>query len=205
MKNSWNHFVYACWTPFYDLLIGISFFSQARRKAIQLLNPQAGQRLLIVGIGTGADLPLLPQGLAVTGVDLSPTMLRSARKKAENCSLPVELIEADAARMPFADDSFDAVLLFLILSVVESPQDCLREVERVAIDEAPIVVFDKFLDTQKPSWSRWLLNILTRFFGTDINRNFEAISQKTNIEIVSQESHGWGKSYQLMLLRNGSC
>lgn len=203
MKNYWNRFVYRSWAPFYDALVGISFFKIWRHKVIKLLHLQAGQRLLIVGVGTGADLPMLPVQVQITGIDLSTAMLRQARRKANRLAVEIELIEADAASPPFADDTFDAVLMFLILSVVEVPQDCLKEVFRTARTGATVVVFDKFLDAEQPSWRRRLFNILTRFLGTDINRNFTEILNDTELKIESQEGCGFGKSYLLILLRNG--
>ena len=53
-----------------------------RRDSLALLDPKPGERLLIVGAGTGADLPHLPAGCTVLATDLTPAMLRRARPRA---------------------------------------------------------------------------------------------------------------------------
>ncbi len=50
-----------------------------RRRSIEGLELKAGERLLIVGAGSGLDLPLLPAGLSVLATDLTLAMLAHAR------------------------------------------------------------------------------------------------------------------------------
>src|SRR5512137_204275 len=80
MTNRWNQFIYRLWAPVYDATVG-HFFLPGRERAMELLNLQPGERVLLVGVGTGADLPLLPAGVTATGIDLSPDMLAKARQK----------------------------------------------------------------------------------------------------------------------------
>jgi len=205
LKNSWNRIIYACWAPFYDRLIGIRPFVGARRNAIELLNLRADDRVLIVGVGTGADLPLLPDDAEVVGVDLSRAMLRRAAEKREQAPPHTQLIAADAMSLPFRNRSFDAVILNLIVSVVPDAPTCLREVSRVSRPEAHIVVFDKFLNTQTPPLWRRAANLLMRFFGTDINRRIDALLPGTGLQIVSQRPGAFGGAYVLVELRHESC
>jgi len=78
LTNRWNQCIYRLWAPFYDRAF-TRLFAAGRRQAIAALVPQPGERLLLAGIGTGADLPLLPRGVQVVGLDLSPAMLGRAR------------------------------------------------------------------------------------------------------------------------------
>ena len=80
MTNRWNRFIYRLWAPVYDATVG-RFFLPGRKRAIELLDLQPGERVLLVGVGTGADLLLLPQGVRAIGVDISPDMLARARRK----------------------------------------------------------------------------------------------------------------------------
>lgn len=205
MKNSWNRFIYRCWSPVYDVLISLPPFERARRAAVNRLGLKKGDRLLIVGMGTGADLPFLPSEVDVWGVDLSPAMLKVAARKMPHAAPSVQLVIADAAQLPLRTDAFDAVLLFLILSVVPDPSSSLAEVTRVAAPDCRIVVVDKFLATGKPSIPRSILNLLTRFFGTDINRNFEALIANSSLRIVSREPAAFRGTYELIELRHESC
>src|SRR5512135_2258354 len=110
MTNRWNQFVYRLWAPVYDSTVN-RIFMRGRRRAMQLLDLQPGERVLIPGIGTGADLPLLPAGVEVTGIDLSPAMLAKARRKLERCPARVKLIEGDAQALLVEPLSFDTVIL----------------------------------------------------------------------------------------------
>lgn len=67
LTNRWNRFVYRLWSPIYDGLFDRFFAAPGRRRAMQVLALQPGERVLLVGVGTGADLPLLPAGIRAVG------------------------------------------------------------------------------------------------------------------------------------------
>ncbi len=72
---------------------------------------RAGERVLDVACGNGnATLAAARRFAHVTGADYVPELLAKARMRADAESLPVELVEADAEALPFADASFDVVL-----------------------------------------------------------------------------------------------
>jgi phosphatidylethanolamine/phosphatidyl-N-methylethanolamine N-methyltransferase len=175
LTNRWNQFIYRLWAPVYDRTF-TRLFAVGRRQAIAALAPQPGQRLLLAGVGTGADLPLLPPGVQVVGVDLSPAMLRHARRRQARGTADVLLIQADAQALPLGDGVCDAALLNLIVSVVPDGGACLRETVRALRPSGRIVIFDKFLpDTARLGIIRRLLNAGARWFGTDINRRLSDI------------------------------
>jgi demethylmenaquinone methyltransferase/2-methoxy-6-polyprenyl-1,4-benzoquinol methylase len=84
-----------------------------RKIGLEICPPRAGMKVLEVGCGTGTNLSLYDEaGCDVFGIDLSPAMLEVARHKlGEHADLRL----ADAAQMPYADDSFDLVVAFLTL------------------------------------------------------------------------------------------
>ncbi len=127
-----NRLTYALWSPLYDRLIGLAPFRRGRAKAHERLALQAGERVLLVGVGTGIDFPFLPVGIEAVGVDLSQFMLARARKRLPIDGRQVELLQADAQAMPLVDDTFDAAFLALILSVV--PDGGHRTIVRGASD-----------------------------------------------------------------------
>lgn len=60
MDDKRNLKIYRRWAPIYDRIMR-PIYGVARRRAIELLNLRAGEKVLISGVGTGLDLPLIPQ------------------------------------------------------------------------------------------------------------------------------------------------
>ena len=200
--NRGNLRTYALWSPFYDWLISLAPFRVGRAKAHERLALKAGERVLLVGVGTGIDLPLLPVGIEAVGADLSPAMLARARKRLPIEGRHIELLAADAEKMPLTDATFDAALHALILSVVPDGAACLAETVRLLKPGARAVVFDKFLPQEtRPSFGRRVLNLLTSPFGTDINRVFEPMAESSGCEIVTDEPAALGGAYRLIVIR----
>ncbi|MFT5467051.1 MAG: phosphatidylethanolamine/phosphatidyl-N-methylethanolamine N-methyltransferase [Verrucomicrobiales bacterium] len=200
-SNAWNRFIYAIWSPFYNALVRLPFLQRTRRDAFEEMQLNAKDRTLLVGVGTGVDLPLLPEGIHAVGIDLSEAMLNRARQQLPIEGRDIELVQGDAEKLPFEDGKFDAVILTLILSVVSDGRKCLKEALRVLHPGDRIVVFDKFVDRDKrPSIGRKLLNLLTSVFGTDINRAFEPMAEDLPCRVLSDESRGFGGAYRVIIL-----
>lgn len=201
MSNRWNRVVYRAWAPIYDALLERSF-SKGRKRAMAVAGLRAGERVCFVGIGTGADLLLLPPGAHAVGVDLSEAMLARARTKLPLAGRSIELRAGDAQALPFDDGSFDVAVLNLILSVVPDPASCLGEALRVLEANGRIVVFDKFLpDDSAPSLVRRLANVVSTVFGTNINRRLGDIVSGSACEVERDEPSILGGMYRVVLLR----
>ena len=100
----------------------------AGKDLITLLGSGPG-RCLDLGCGTGVNLHRLTNaGWSVVGVDLSSDQLRRARDRAP---AGVELVQADATALPFADASFDAVACTLLHTDVDDFDAVCREAFRV--------------------------------------------------------------------------
>jgi len=173
MDNDNNLRIYRAWVPVYDLVMG-PFSGHARQQAIKLLNLRPGEQLLIPGIGTGMDLPLIPPGVSVVGVDISGEMLAKARLRIDGRH--VTLLQMDAQALEFADGSFDAVLFNLILSVVPDGAVAFREAWRTLRPGGRAAIFDKFLpENSELTPSRRLAGRIVSAFGTDPNRRLSDI------------------------------
>jgi demethylmenaquinone methyltransferase/2-methoxy-6-polyprenyl-1,4-benzoquinol methylase len=106
-----------------------------RRRAIALLAPPPGGRVLDVCCGTGDvvfHLLRTDPALDVTGVDFCAPMLDCARVRAPHEARgKATFIEGDAMALPFADDSFDGATMGFSLRNVVDVDAVLREVLRV--------------------------------------------------------------------------
>jgi phosphatidylethanolamine/phosphatidyl-N-methylethanolamine N-methyltransferase len=201
MTNRWNQFIYRLWAPVYDATVG-HFFLPGRQRAIELINLQPDERVLLVGVGTGADLPLLPQGVSAVGIDISPEMLAKARQKLPLPGLDVTLLQGDAQQLLVEKASYDAVIYNLILSVIPDGAACLRENLRALKPGGRAVVFDKFLpDTSQPSIGRRLLNLGSTLFGTDITRRFSELSGGAGVRVTCNEPSLMHGAYRVILIR----
>ena len=105
-----------------------------REHVLRLLGhaPSGAHRLLDVGCGPGVYTgDLLRLGWKVTGMDLSPGMLREAKSSYAEADAPPVFLAGNAALLPFESSSFDAVICIGVISYVESLDAALSEIARV--------------------------------------------------------------------------
>jgi SAM-dependent methyltransferase len=97
-------------------------------------------RVLDLGCGTGRfAIPLARTGLRVVGADRSPEML--SMLLAKRADAPLAVVRCDAEALPFAR-AFDAVVFSHFLHLVPSLETLGRELRRVLVPTAHVVVVD---------------------------------------------------------------
>ena len=92
---------------------------------------RAAGQTLEVAIGTGLNLPFYGEQVQLTGIDFSPAMLGIARDRARQLGSIVNLQEADALALPFADASFDTVVCTFSLCAIPDDRRSVTEMNRV--------------------------------------------------------------------------
>ena len=197
----WNRLRYTVWAPAYDLIANAAGFDAARRLSIERLRLTPGNRVLIVGAGTGLDLPYLQSDTDVTAVDVTPAMLKRFEQRAaiERRSVTTRIM--DARHLAFPDSSFDAVLMHLILAVMPEPERGVREAVRVLKPGGRIAVFDKFLrDEERASLKRRLLNAIAKPLFSDLNRRLGPLVAGTPLAIEHDEPVAFGGAYRAVTL-----
>lgn len=157
----------------YDFFFG-AILQPGRKRAVASIASRPGLRVLELGIGTGLTAPLYSREWRVVGVDLSSAMLREAQKRIGELGLDssVRLLQADGARLPFDDDSFDVVLVPYVMSVVPDPIGVGRELRRVCRPSGQIILLNHFLsqDTFGARLERWVSPLTSRIgFRTDLS------------------------------------
>lgn len=153
--------------PRYDLVNDLQSFGLHRlwkRKLARLAQLGKGMRALDVCCGTGdISLALAASGARVVGVDFSAPMLRVAGARASSLTIDSarsahaedsdspSFLQGDALRLPFPDNTFEAVAVSYGLRNLSSWQRGLEEMWRVTKSGGRLLV----LDFGKPANSLW--------------------------------------------------
>ena len=197
----WDRLRYTLYAPVYDPVV--RRLDAGRRRSPALADLRPGERVLIPGCGTGLDFPHLPRGLDVVAGDVTPGMNRAARATADRLGLDAEIRPLDAHRLDLADDSFDVVLLHLLLAVVPDPGAAIREAARVLRPGGRVAVFDKFLpDGERPSLGRRLASAVARVVATDLNRQLGPLLDGAGLILTHREPVLFGGLFQAALARS---
>ena len=108
-----------------------------RRLVADAVGATSGQRVLDIAAGTGtSSQAFADRGASVVACDFSLGMLQVGRSR-----LPaMPFVAGDAMRLPFADDSFDAVTISFGLRNIHDPLQGLREMRRVTRPGGRLVV-----------------------------------------------------------------
>jgi demethylmenaquinone methyltransferase / 2-methoxy-6-polyprenyl-1,4-benzoquinol methylase len=144
--------------PTYDRVGAVLSFGQDPRWRRFLVSrlPLDGGEVLDVATGTGlVAKALVARGFRVTGLDQSPEMLALARERFGD---RVELVEASADALPFADRSFDHLTFTYLLRYVDDPAAILRELARVVRPGGTVAMLEFGLPhgVWRPPWDLWV-------------------------------------------------
>lgn len=168
--TAWNRLRYTVYAPFYDAVASRAF-RRPRRIALGQVDWEPGMRVLLVGAGTGLDLPFLPYDIELHATDIAPAMVKRIAERAEALRHDVDCRVMDAEALNYPDEYFDVVIMHLIIAVMPNPQQGLSEAYRVLKNAGQLCVLDKFQADASPAGiGRRSLNLLTSALATDITR-----------------------------------
>ena len=217
--NAWNRIRYSLYAPAYDWIVRLD---RARGTAIEALQLQEGERVLIPGAGTGQDLDLLPPGVDVVAGDIAPGMLRRLQRRVSGRSGQsrppghdksgrsvrhqprelgqVEVRELDAHALDFPDGSFDAVLLHLVVAIVPDPRACLEEAVRVLRPGGRLSILDKFAPEGRVSLWRRILNPLAESMASSVSRQLGVLLDGLPVRIQDRHAVALGGFLEVVIL-----
>jgi ubiquinone/menaquinone biosynthesis C-methylase UbiE len=114
--------------------------SDSRLKAIlQRLGSLGGKRVLEIGCGKGRISRILKRHDSwIYGIDISEKLLQDAKK-----ICPFHFIKAEAYRVPFRDDTFDAVVLLEVIEHIPNLDNALTEMVRVLKKSGRLIIVDR--------------------------------------------------------------
>lgn len=158
--------------PFYDAMEWFAERFRFSKWRPDVWDAVEGETVLEVGVGTGKNFAYYPEGRDYTALDISPKMLRQARRRADELDVDVELVEADAQALPFEDDSFESAVTTFVFCSVPDPVQGLRELRRVLEPGGQLVMLEHVL-SEKPvirTLMKWFDFVPYRIWGAHIDR-----------------------------------
>ncbi|MFC4336772.1 class I SAM-dependent methyltransferase [Salininema proteolyticum] len=107
---------------------------------------------LEVAVGTGLNLAHYPDSVELTGIELSPEMLRHAEEKAEASGRGADLRVGDAQSLDFPDGRFDSVVCTFSLCAIPDERRAVEEMVRVLKPGGRLLLADHVIATS--AWIR---------------------------------------------------
>lgn len=199
--------VYDLYGRFYD---GFEvLFKKRLAFALTRMPLRPGDTVLDIGIGTGLSLEFYPGFAKVVGVDLSEGMLHQARRKVESGEVRTDasphdthLLQANALDLPFGDESFDAVFVSHVVSVVPNPHQCMREAFRVARDRAPIVLVNHFRSPYPViSWLETAVDPICRKLGWRSDLSLRELLEPLGVGQLNNRAAVRGNMFQIVFMQ----
>ncbi len=194
---------YTLLAPIYDAMVS-GPLDAYRKKSIARIKDSHNKHIFINGIGSGLDIPHLPDDATFTGSDITPAMLSRAEKRARQSSLSIKLEIADSQALPFKDESFDIIITHLILAVVPDANLALQEASRVLKPGGQIFIFDKFIRPGQLALMRRLLSLFIQHIATRTDVVFEHVLKTCpQLKLVHDEpalAKGWFRLIELKKL-----
>jgi phosphatidylethanolamine/phosphatidyl-N-methylethanolamine N-methyltransferase len=180
--------VYEKMASVYDWVFGPTLHA-GRLQAMQRMAIAANDRILEVGVGTGINLGLYPKDCHVTGIDLSEGMLEKAHDRVAGKTMAnVRLLQMDATRLTFDDDSFDIVYAPYLISVVPDPVAVACEMRRVCRPGGRIVILNHFRSSNPVmSWGERMISPLTIHIGFKSDLDLPGFLAQADLHPVSIE------------------
>jgi phosphatidylethanolamine/phosphatidyl-N-methylethanolamine N-methyltransferase len=202
VENDFVARVYENIAFFYDWTFGPALHP-GRMEALARMGIKPGDKVLEVGIGTGINAGLYPRDCAVTGIDLSASMLEKARERVDRKGLDnVRLLEMDAADLKFADNTFDIVYAPYVISVVPDPVAVAREMRRVCRPGGRIIILNHFRSRNTlGAFMERLISPLTLHIGFTADLDLPAFLAQAHLEPISIEKVNIPRIWSLVTCR----
>lgn len=160
-KKPRSHNLFRYFAPIYDTVARIASlgnYDKLRRTLIESADISDGDLVLDTGIGTGYISELLINQ-RVVGIDISSHMIAQAKGKMAdnnggdnggNKNRQIDFVLADAHRLPFKPDIFDAVVSSFAIHEISDPQQALSEMYRVVKAGRRVAVMDAVVQKKLP-------------------------------------------------------
>ncbi|WP_190811382.1 bifunctional demethylmenaquinone methyltransferase/2-methoxy-6-polyprenyl-1,4-benzoquinol methylase UbiE [Flagellimonas sp. S3867] len=148
-----------------------------RRKVVSILTKKAPKNILDIATGTGdLAIAMISTGAEkIVGLDISPGMLDVGKTKisAKNLQNTIEMMIGDSEKLPFDDNSFDAITVAFGVRNFENLEKGLSEILRVLKPGGSFVVLETSVPTKTPFkqgyriYTKYILPTIGKIFSKD--------------------------------------
>ena len=155
---------------------------------------RASGDVLEIAVGTGRNFRFYPDGVRLTGIELSAEMLAIARRQAAELGIPAALHQGDAQALAFPDAAFDTVVCTFSLCSIPDDRRAVAEMKRVLRPGGRLLLIDHVPSTMW-LWRgiQWLLEQVTvRVEGEYLLRRPLELVRAEGLEIERAERHKAG-------------
>ena len=192
----------------YDFLNRVLTFgidTSWRKKVVKILAKDKPQILLDIATGTG-DFAILLSALKpkkIIGLDISQGMLNVGieKVKAKKLDHLIEMVLGDSEKLPFEDNSFDAITVGFGVRNFEDLDKGLQEIHRVLKPEGTFAVLETSQPTKFPMKQlfRFYSNYIIPAIGTLFSKDKRAYTYLPE----SAKVFPYGKVFNNILIKNG--
>jgi demethylmenaquinone methyltransferase / 2-methoxy-6-polyprenyl-1,4-benzoquinol methylase len=148
-----------------------------RKKVVEIVNKQQPDTILDIATGTG-DLAInlaKTSASKIIGFDISPGMLEVGKKKITHKQLDhkIKMVLGDSEKMPFDDNSFDAITVAFGIRNFENLDQGLSEILRVLKPNGVFVILETSVPTKTPFkqgyklYTKRILPLIGKLFSRD--------------------------------------
>ncbi|SOS48707.1 Demethylmenaquinone methyltransferase [Tenacibaculum dicentrarchi] len=176
-----------------------------RKKVVKLIGENNPKQILDIATGTG-DLALMMADLnpdKIVGLDISAGMLEVGKQKIAKANLTdkIEMIVGDSEKMPFENNTFDAITVSFGVRNFENLNKGLTEIYRILKPGGKFVVLETSNPTKFPfkQGYQFHTNILLPIIGKLFSKDKVAYSYLSE----SANSFPFGEAFNNILQKNG--
>jgi phosphatidylethanolamine/phosphatidyl-N-methylethanolamine N-methyltransferase len=176
-----------------------------RKTAVELAVSRPGSRILEVGVGTGLSLSLYPKHVKVTGIDVSPEMLKQATELKEEMNLDnVESLQImNAEEMTFPDNSFDCVVAMHVATVVPHPKKFADEMRRVCKPGGRIILANYFHQPGTlPGFISKKMGHFSKYIGFTPTITLDDFLEESKLEVTNKVSVNLFNVWSVLIVDN---
>jgi len=147
-------------------------------------------KVLHIGVGTGMEVINFPPGLDITGIDLSPQMLKRALLRAEQYQGKIRFCLMNSESLAFPDNTFDTIVTVCVFCTVTQPVVGLQECRRVLKPGGKLLMFEHVMSKNLVyGLSLKFMSLFTeKLEGTHLDRDTVANVRKAGFKVQSEQN-----------------